>query len=305
MAVLFHLLLAIIFFIIINFFGKNSLRSGYYSLSFGTKDPSPFFNILYKSFSPVFLTFILSYLFYVSDLKSLNNNIYMVVPYYFILRTLFNIFSGKAKLMNWSREIVIVLFSLFIMYVVYIKLIAEGIYLLPDKQEVATAMWLGIIAFIYKAINDADLLKEDNSLRKNRYIETSYSQFELKYGYIIDSETVDTTERLLVYAVLIYESFNRSRLHRLFERTFFFTGKIKTTGIMQVQSDTYLSDFESVKKGTDKLIAKYREETASNFISNGCNNTDSALENTILDYNYDSNYYDEIVGIIEHIRYIE
>ncbi len=307
MVFLVHLISAIAFFIIVNQLGKQSIKFGYFHLSFDSEydDRSPFFNILFKSFTPVLLTYILAYIFSSFDFDYLNKNIYMIVVYYFIFRFIFIILIGRVRLTNWSKLTVVALLSLAMTYIVYTQLIIDATYLLPTKQEIATAMWLGIVAFIYKILNEARFLRENTGPKIAPYIKKNYSHFKDKYGHIIDMEVKHEVESSLIYAVLIYENFNRGRLFRFFEKLFFFTGKVKTTGIMQVQSGDYLSDTKSVELGTQKLLTKYRSELSENCTDNEEHNRYSALRNTIIDYNPDENYYEQVEGIRENIKSIE
>ena len=307
MIFLVHLFSAIAFFIVVNQLGKQSIKFGYFYLSFDSEydDRSPFFNILFKSFTPVLLTYILAYIFSYSDVDYLNKNIYMVVVYYFVFRFIFIVLIGRMRLTNWYKLIVITLLSLAMTFIVYTQLIVNATYLLPTRQEIATAMWLGIIAFIYKILNEAPFLRENNSPKIQTYLKKNYFYFKYKYGYIIDIEVENEIESSLVYAVLIYENFNRGKLFRTLERLFFFTKRIKTTGIMQVQSNDYLSNAESIKLGTQKLLIKYRSELCEYGTDNEEHNHYSALRNTIIDYNSDDNYYIQVEGIIENIKSID
>ena len=190
------------------------------------------------------------------------------------------------------------------MYIIYNQFIITETYLLPTKQELATAMWLGVVAFIYKIFNEASFLRENTGSKIEPYLKNHYFYFKYKYGHIIDSEVRNEIEKTLVYAILIYENFNRGKLIRFFEKIFFFTGRIKTTGIMQVQSNNYLSDTESVSLGTQKLLNKYRSELSGCVTADEMHNHYLALRNTIIDYNPDDNYYIQVEGIIESIKSI-
>lgn len=306
MVIFVHIILAILFFIIINQIGKKTIKFGYFHLSFDSEhdDRYPFFNILFKSFTPVLLTYSVAFLFNSFNIAYLNNNIYMIVVDYFIIRFLIILLIGRAKLTNWYRFITIVLLSLVMMYVVYSQFIVDATYLMPTKQEMATAMWLGIIAFLYKIFNGISFLREDTGSRIDNYIKKHYLYFKEKYGDIIEAEAISETERSLLYAVLIYENFNRGKVFRACEKILFFTGKIKTTGIMQVQSNHYLSDHESVMLGIQKLLTKYRSELSEHITDNVDHNHYLALRNTIIDYNADDNYYEQVKGMMESINSI-
>lgn len=58
--------------------------------------------------------------------------------------------------------------------------------------------------------------------------------------------TEDYLLEAFLYSVMLIEDSNRPRWVRVLERTLFFTGLVKTTGIMQVKSARCLSDDESV-----------------------------------------------------------
>ena len=83
MIVIVHMLLAVLFFLVVNQLGKHSIKFGYFHLSFDSEfdDKSPFFNILFKSFTPVLLTYVSAYIFSYYDVEYLNKNIYMIVIY--------------------------------------------------------------------------------------------------------------------------------------------------------------------------------------------------------------------------------
>ena len=306
MVVIIHILLAILFFLVVNQFGKHSIKFGYFHFSFDSnfEDKSPFFDILFKSFTPVLLTYISAYIFSYYNIEYLNESIYMIVVYYFVFRLTFIILIDRIRLTNWYKLTTIILVSLAMIYVIYSQFIITETYLLPTKQELATSMWLGIIAFIYKIFNELSVLRNNVNSKIDPYLKDYYSYFKSKYGYIIDAEVRNKTEKSLVYAILIYENFNRGKFIRFFEKIFFFTGMVKTTGIMQVHSSYYLSDTESVELGTQKILTKYRNELSENCADNEEHNNYSAIRNTIIDYNPDDNYYEQIEGIRESLNSI-
>ena len=66
-------------------------------------------------------------------------------------------------------------------------------------------------------------------------------------------------EEALVYAVLIYETFNRPYAYRIIERHILFPlGLSKTLGPMQVEAKTPKNDVASVKEGAEKLVNAFR-----------------------------------------------
>lgn len=68
-----------------------------------------------------------------------------------------------------------------------------------------------------------------------------------------DSYKRDELLRALLYTIMYIEDSNRPKWFRLFERAFFWTGRVKSTGIMQVRSRKALSDQESVELAIPKV----------------------------------------------------
>ncbi|GAA4494150.1 hypothetical protein GCM10023172_03810 [Hymenobacter ginsengisoli] len=83
-------------------------------------------------------------------------------------------------------------------------------------------MWIIIILFVYKIINDLDVSVKGAEKRKSRYIFKKYILFKTKYGKIIDSQVDNDILKTIIYAIIIYENFNRSRLVRAVENVSYF-----------------------------------------------------------------------------------
>jgi len=66
--------------------------------------------------------------------------------------------------------------------------------------------------------------------RLSRYIKTTYEKFREDYGAIINQKTADPHIQALIYSIMIYENFNRSKAKRLVENVGFRLGKCKTLG---------------------------------------------------------------------------
>ena len=60
--------------------------------------------------------------------------------------------------------------------------------------------------------------------------------------------------KALIYSIMIYENFNRSRFARAIERIVFrHSSKLHTYGIMQVQSNKVLTDEQSIVLAVNKM----------------------------------------------------
>ena len=93
----------------------------------------------------------------------------------------------------------------------------------------------------------------------------------------------------MLYAIMIYEDYNRPKLYRLVEN-FLKTicpQKVMTIGIMQVKSKEYITDLESIDLAIEKLLEVYQD----NFHNN-------PIGHAIEDYNGGSEFYYEEVSTI-------
>ena len=93
------------------------------------------------------------------------------------------------------------------------------------------------------------------------YIVIEYAKFKNKYYNVVSSKYRDLN--LLIYSIMIYENYNRSKLMRKFDefRYKLFSKKGKF-GIMQVDSDKYIDDITSIKlviKKLERIYAKNKD----------------------------------------------
>lgn len=253
-----HWILAIILFIVINWIGKNSIHAGYIQMSVLVKsDEAPAFNFLYRAFSPIIFITIASAFFYTINADWLINNIFMVVIYYFIFRIIFNLATGRGLLLNWITQIAYMAVSIPVSLFIYHKVIIHKAFLFPTSEELGSAIWLAVVAYIYQTFNKINLSDERTKKRKANYLDDRYQHYKMMYGSIINSATSDKSQEMLIYAILIFEAFNRPKIYRKIENILFYFGLAKTLGIMQFTTDRIINDEESVSLGAAKVVSDY------------------------------------------------
>ena len=309
---LFNLLFSFLLFFISNWFGKRSIKFGYHQLSFDSSEEQPIFNILYRSFTPVVFILVVSVFLDKINIFYLTKNIYITTVFYFLIRFIFILIIGRLKITNWVKYILTAFISIFISYIVYKNFIEKRYFPLPTEQEITTALWFAIIGYIYKVIKDISISSLDNN-RKLNYVKHKHDRFSHKYGYIIEEaigtdidNSIIEKQKALIYSILIYEDFNRHILCRFMERLLFGTGRIKTSGIMQVTSDVYLSNQDSVKKGACILIEKYNEVYKDKYNNTQDKNHSlyTARRESIKYYNSDISYINEVESIYNLLEVI-
>jgi len=301
-----HFAFAIALFFIINWIGKKSYSLGYIQLSVVLKaDEAPAFNFLLRVLTPIIYILLISTLLYTLKVDKYVKYIYLVNIYYIVFRVSVNILLGRTRLMNWKQQINLFFWISLLSYITYSKIIVIKKNILPDFGSISNELWFIIILFLYALFNKIQFPLTETVNRKRNYIRNRYKYFSKKYGAIISDKAKNKNLEPLIYAILIQESFNRPKLCRLAENLLFEIGKAKTLGVMQIKTDKYINDEDSIKLGVEKIHDAYNtflkeiqtEKEQKEW------NIESYLERrVILDYNPDINYYIGVSEILQIIR---
>lgn len=297
-----HFVLGVGLFVILNWIGRHSVHAGYIRMSVLAKaDEAPAFNFLYRSFSPVAYITVVAALLYKVEQDWIVQDIYKVVIYYFIFRLAFNLLTGRGMLLNWVTQCAYILVSVPLSYYVYDTLILHKEFLFPTAKELGSAIWLAIVAYAYHTFNNVKLSSERTKARKARYLRNRYRTYQQAYGSIIEEIAETKRQEALIYAVLIVETFNRPKLYRLVENVLFYFGLAKTLGVMQVTTEIYINDEESVRLGAKKIVEDHitakRKIEARRYPSGSW-----ALRRHVLElYNPDGEYIREVDGLYDEI----
>lgn len=249
-----HFLFAILLFFIMNWIGKNSISIGYMQLSvvFET-DSAPAFNFIFKVLGPVVYLILCILLFQSLELNILVKNCYFIVIYYWAFRFIWNIITNRWKLFNWSQQFLYWFSSIGISYWIYSS-VKDINSILPKGDDLIGEMWILIIAFLYAVINKVNFGEYKSLKRKDNYLQSRYEKFKAKYNGIIQSAFNNSFYEALTYAIMIYEDFNRPYLIRKIEDLRFrITKKPHTLGIMQVKTDRYINDEQSLRLAIAKI----------------------------------------------------
>lgn len=111
----------------------------------------------------------------------------------------------------------------------------------------------------------------------------------------------DVLLRALFYTIMLVEDSNRPKWFRFLERLLFWTGKIRSTGIMQVRSSRKLTDLESVRESIPKVQEIWDSVVVQ--IARSCQgNYSPTISFTGSWYKY--NYYQMKYSVIESMSYI-
>lgn len=251
----FHFCLALLLFLLVNILGRHSRLYGYMQLSlFAKSDEAPAFNYLFRILTPSVFIIIFSALLYHYNLDPLTKNIYLVVIYYLIFRISLNLILGRFYLFNWLVLIVRGGITVGLAYSLYDKIISKREILMPDLKTISNELWIIIVVYLYVIANQFKGKKEETIERKHNYLKKRYKYFKSKYESIISEITSNEKLHSLIFAIMIFEDFNTPKFSRLFEYLLFLFGFSKTIGLMQVETDTIISDEESLRIATKKIV---------------------------------------------------
>ena len=265
----------------------------YTTFKFNAKEHSPIgLNYIINIFFPAIYIIILSGIFYNLNLNNLINKMYIITIFFYIIRWIKIVVCGKHLLVDWKSEIFCFLISFFIGYIIYFIFITKTNDIFPSIEELKNGIWLAIITFFLhylfeKLYNKPYLDTNKHKNRINNYIIDRYENFSSKYDYLII--TNNKKLKILVYAIMIYEDFNRPKVLRFFEYIKLFFYKSATLGIMQVNSKKIINDKQSVEEGFKKIKNCY--------MSSKHKKHELRLKEVIYDYNKSYDYVDEIIEI--------
>lgn len=237
-----------------------------------------------------------------------------IVPLYWLIRVIYISFINRWDIVNKKYEAIACLTAIGINFLVFLKIImplyenAQSSIFIPI-DELRDAVWYAIIAFLAKKIWDvvkANLTGKEiyPDLRKGNIVDVRYDRISKRYGNVIESVIdknfpQDTKGKgnfsCLVYAIAIYEDYNRPPAARMIEKMILClrVRKSMTLGIMQVNSTTPISDEESIKKGVEKLCRAFVADI----------NNDPVFH-AITAYNGSEKYLHEVLSIYETLLYL-
>jgi len=302
--ILAHIGLAIILYFLVNWIGKHSISIGYIEITiFSQNEDNPAFNFFIRVLSPQVFLIIIASILYGLELDVLVENIYMVSIYYILFRLLANIIMGRLLLLNWYKQALYWFAIVSLSYILYIQIIQYKRNILPDFATLSNELWIVILVFIYHVMNNLDFTSSGATRRKDNYIKNNYIRLKRKYGNLIHSITGNEALDIVVYAILIYEDFNRPRIARWIEYLLLFLkrNKPRTLGIMQFRSGHYITDKESVKLGTQKICDKFHSLKQSSDWRLYENDFQVARD-LILDYNGGESYSGEVTNLMYDIQ---
>lgn len=308
-----HFILGIFLFLIINWIGRHSYSVGYMQISMFLKvEEAPAFNFLFRVISPIVYLFIVSAILYKIGLDRFVSNVYFISIYYVLFRLIFNLLTNRGLLMNWYRQVLYWISIIAISYFSYTEIIYKKENILPDFETVSNELWIIILIFLFHTLNQIRISSDKTIKRKQNYLQSRLSHFKGKYGELVNERTTNTKLKSIIYALMIYEDFNRPKAARIVENARFkLTGKKHSLGLMQVQTTELINDKKSVELGIEKVLKAHNKALKKkgldklkkeDFNKNNGYSYEWQLQNDIIkDYNPDGPYIYEVSELSDDI----
>ena len=288
--------------------GRHSVGMGYITLSlFVTRDEAPAFNFTFRTFGPIAYIVIVSAVLYALGADRFVEGIWLIAVYYSTIRVAYNLAMNRLLLVNWAREVLIIGVTIGGAWLLYDRVIQVRQFLLPDAQGVSTELWIIVVIFVYSVLNRVEVSPGGSKRRKENYLNHAYKALRARYREVVEPRVPNPFVESVVYSIMIYENFQRPPAFQALERAAF-PRFSKSLGPMQVQTESMISNKESVRLGTEKIVAAYEKAVAENAREGFDPARDDYRRNSIVydianDYNPDYSYT-EAVSALNH-RVIE
>lgn len=266
--VIFQLLLTLLMFISIN--SLRSISKGYVTIDHLLSTSNLGYNLFYRILSPpVFITFT-TLILYKIGLPDLTRNIWVVSVYYFLFNLLIIILMRRFSLMNKYLYFVIFIISVWLSFWIYSYMLQYGVdAILPEAGNFRTEWWFIILIYFYSLLNSYSPNYTAENQRKDKFILNRLNVLIKNYEEFLQPKfKLNNFLKTLFFSIMITEDINRPPVLRFMERLFFFTRRVKTTGIMQVTNSKSLTDKESIELAQKIILSFYRnhsKKTVDNY----------------------------------------
>lgn len=240
----------------------------------------------------------------------LIESMWLLIPIFWVYRLLFMIVKNIFLFLNLKYEAIALVLSHLLGETVFFgiikPLLAQNESIWIPATELRDALWFAVLAYLAKVI--WEIMKQSFSSdnlypesKRRELIWKRYDKFRLRYGDFIaeqiphryaDRLNADEQNRLgcLVYAIMIYEDYNRPCLLRMAEfvsKATLFRHSAMTLGIMQFNAYHMITDEESIGYAIDFISQPFLR---------GTQYPESAA---ISMYNRGSDYCTEVTAIYE------
>lgn len=202
------------------------------------------------------------YIILVASIFTSLKNYTLIILILYLLLDIINtyVLSQKESLIEDSIYFKNILITFIIGLIIY------NFYLLPvdnaffNINDFKNFIWVLVILYLYQLfknsnIKDKKIIKNNYDKYFQEYVILNYAKFKNRYSYLIKVKNKDIEN--VLYSMLIYESLVNSGLSKYLKRIRNRINQVNIYGIMNVNSNHFITDEESIVIVKDKLVKKY------------------------------------------------
>lgn len=240
-----------------------------------------------------------------NGIKMHNEILFLYVFFYYLYRIVLIIgILNRRELFCFRYEITCLLIGCVLCILLVKYFLKDPNQIFIPVSELINEFWLAIMILIYKFI----ILIFDKVFSQktvvtegmlDNYIVNKFNLFYKKFEDIIYVTDKDNGIWILLFSIMIFENYNRGGFLRIIEKIKVLLGKSATVGIMQVKSDSMLSDKRSIEIAYDRLKTQFESGKIEDM-------DESNVLGCAIKYNPDEDYAKSVAFIYQHLyEYIE
>ena len=202
------------------------------------------------------------YIILVASIFTSLKNYTLIILILYLLLDIINtyVLSQKESLIEDSIYFKNILITFIIGLIIY------NFYLLPvdnaffNINEFKNFIWVLVILYLYQLfknsnIKDKKIIKNNYDKHFKEYVILNYAKFKNKYSYLIKVKNKDIEN--VLYSMLIYENLLNHGISKYLKKIRNRINQVNIYGIMNVNSNHFITDEESIVIVKDKLVKKY------------------------------------------------
>lgn len=253
----FFSLTAYCFFGLLSFFVIYILRSKY--------EISRLYNTIFSIFMFLVYASIIDYL----KLDYMNTNLFIIFIFQFIFDFIYSTYLLEEDFFNKREANVLYYFLL-----IFLGLFLNNNYInkvddvFLSGEDLRLIVWGFIIVFVYRFIKEENIFEKNyntNKLLDEANIITMFTK--LRRRYLDDIKVKDFSLELAVYSIMIFNNNKRNSLLRNIDNILFkINGHKRKLGIMQIESNTFINDIQSIDIVTNDLKKNIGKKTGSGVV---------------------------------------
>lgn len=237
-------------------------------------------------------------------------SLWLLIPMFWLCRLIYMIWRNVFVFLNLKYEALALLLSMLLgegtFFRIILPLLRQGENLWISAAALRDALWYAVLAYVFKT--SWDIMRRsfsDQNLypdaRRREIVMNRYRKFSNKYGVYIRESVLaashgglppNVQEQVvsLIYAIMIYEDYNRPKIMRVAEwvlKATIFRCRTMSLGIMQVQTRRLIRDQESIGLAIPKIIAPFLA------------NQNPPIHTAVSQYNCSQEYETEVNAIYD------